>query len=364
MKRQRVPPLAVGVASSKGRKQAQEDVPLVAHCIGDDEERSFYAVLDGHGGRHCAAWAAERLPQLLASHLAHAASSPEVKDGIRQAFVQCDDELLDECRRAAWSDGCCVIGLLVDRKCTPPRVYCANLGDSRAYACVVPPVDGDTSARPAAPPSTAHEPRDEAHAVATAAAHEPRDEAPAVASTTAQKPRDEAHAVGAVPPAPRAVPLSKDHSPSDAKERKRIEAAGGNVVEGRVCGSLEVSRSLGDVRLKRHGLLASPDVTSFAVGAEQRFVLLACDGLWKAFSGKEAVEFVHERLPRMDARRRELNRTLGDAVALSAMTREAVDTLQKEREAMSEDAILRKLVHEAVHNRSAKDNVTCILVRL
>lgn len=92
-------------------------------------------------------------------------------------------------------------------------------------------------------------------------------------------------------------------------------------------------------------------------------MLLACDGLWKAFSGKEAIEFVHERLPRMDARRSELRSLLGDAVKLSALTKEAVSKLQKERDATSEAAILKELVFEAVHDRNARDNVTCILVR-
>ena len=71
------------------------------------------------------------------------------------------------------------------------------------------------------------------------------------------------------------MPLSKDHSPVEPKERKRIEQAGGHVEGGRVCGSLEVSRSFGDLRLKRLGLSASPDVTSFAVGAAQRVALSA-----------------------------------------------------------------------------------------
>ena len=134
--------------------------------------------------------------------------------------------------------------------------------------------------------------------------------------------------------------------------------------QGRVCGSLEVSRSLGDVRLKPLGLSASPDVTSFALSPEQRFVLLACDGLWKAFAGKEAVDFVLERLPRMDARRAELRAQCGDAVALSALTKEAVAALHKERDATNEEGVLRELVHEAVHGRGVKDNVTCVLVRL
>ena len=48
--------------------------------------------------------------------------------------------------------------------------------------------------------------------------------------------------------------LRGDHNPLVAAERKRIEAAGGTVEGGRVCGSLEVSRSFGDLRLKGKGV--------------------------------------------------------------------------------------------------------------
>ncbi|KAL3923795.1 MAG: hypothetical protein SGPRY_004114, partial [Prymnesium sp.] len=331
----------VGVASSKGRKQVQEDVPLLCHRVGE-RDRSFYAVLDGHGGSNCAAYAAERLPELLASELGGASTSSEIKEGIKNAFTKCDEEVLGECASKDWSDGCCVIGVLLDCECTPPRVYCANLGDSRAS--VIPAVSNAPAPAPTAGPSSAR-----------SAGSEDQGPRPQLPMPPASNTTSTLHSCL------RAIPLSKDHSPTEPKELKRIQHAGGRVTEGRVCGSLEVSRSLGDARLKNHGLIALPDITSFAVGPEQRFVLLACDGLWKAFSGKEAIEFVHERLPRMDARRSELRSLLGDAVKLSALTKEAVSKLQKERDATSEAAILKELVFEAVHDRNARDNVTCIL---
>ncbi|EFX61264.1 hypothetical protein DAPPUDRAFT_16550, partial [Daphnia pulex] len=43
-----------------------------------------------------------------------------------------------------------------------------------------------------------------------------------------------------------AVPLSTDHKPDLPSERNRIEKAGGYVKEGRVNGSLGLSRSFGD----------------------------------------------------------------------------------------------------------------------
>jgi len=231
-------------------------------------------------------------------------ASAAVKEAIKSAFAACDVELLGLCRARCWCDGCCVVGVVVDRECSSARCYCINLGDSRAFAAVQP----DSSSM-------------------------------------------------------RAVPLSKDHTALDAKERKRVLSAGGFVEGGRVCGSIEVTRSLGDVRLKPM-LSSVPDVTSFSVGPEQRFVLLGCDGLWKAFSGQQAVQHLAERLPKMDQRRQELALLFQDQRELSSRTKEAIQQLAKERESTNEEAVLRNFLHEAVHERNATDNVTALLVRL
>lgn len=47
-----------------------------------------------------------------------------------------------------------------------------------------------------------------------------------------------------------AVPLSFDHKPENEIERSRIEHAGSTIIEGRVDGNLNLSRSLGDLKYK------------------------------------------------------------------------------------------------------------------
>lgn len=322
------PPLVAAVASNKGRKLTLEDVPIVQDKLDDDGLLSLYAVLDGHGGSECAEWCANKLPALLAPRLAGVDASSAIKEAIKASCSECDDELLERCRENDWDDGTCAIMLLVDRRCTPARAYIGNLGDSRAYAAVL------------------------AQGTSTSATSAGTD--------------------GAAPAGIRTVALSKDHTAVDPKERKRIESSGGFVSGGRVCGVLEVSRSLGDRRLKRGGELTKggsslslpmPDVTSFAIGGEQRFVLLGCDGLWKAFAGAQAVEWLHARLSKMDARRAELAAQLGDPIATASLTKEALAGLRAERERESEAGLLRAMCHEAVHTRGAKDNVTALLVR-
>ena len=75
-------------ATTKGRKHANEDVTLITDDLAPS--RSFYAILDGHGGRECADWVAERLPALLREHLSGVRESAAVKEALKAAFAACD----------------------------------------------------------------------------------------------------------------------------------------------------------------------------------------------------------------------------------------------------------------------------------
>lgn len=145
-----------------------------------------------------------------------------------------------------------------------------------------------------------------------------------------------------------AMDITKDQTPGETRERKRIEANGGWVTEERelqmcrlhqmdledpairekaekvvkwvtiyrVNGELAVSRSIGDQDYKGEGLkkylwlfpkghdetfngdLVIPDPEIFEVEITDRteFFILACDGLWDAIDSQQAVDFVSEKL--------------------------------------------------------------------
>ena len=85
------------------------------------------------------------------------------------------------------------------------------------------------------------------------------------------------------------------------KERKRIKKAGGFISFNgvwRVVGVLATSRALGDFPLKDKNLvIADPDILTFDLSdLDPKFMILATDGLWDAFSNEEAVSFIKERL--------------------------------------------------------------------
>ena len=65
--------IVTATAGSKGRKQKMEDVTVTVDWLDAPagasvkdlpaRRRAFYAILDGHGGRDCADWVAERLAE-------------------------------------------------------------------------------------------------------------------------------------------------------------------------------------------------------------------------------------------------------------------------------------------------------------
>ncbi len=135
---------------------------------------------------------------------------------------------------------------------------------------------------------------------------------------------------------PTVRPLSYDHKPSQLKERKRIEEAGGFVMLNgvwRVQGVLAVSRAMGDFPLKEKGVItAEPDVLSFRIGdlASGCVAILATDGLWDVFSNENAAAVV----------RRFLTQRPGDL-----------------------DGAARRLV-ELAYERDSTDNVTVMIIDL
>ncbi|KAG1679117.1 hypothetical protein FOA52_000472 [Chlamydomonas sp. UWO 241] len=105
-----------------------------------------------------------------------------------------------------------------------------------------------------------------------------------------------------------AIALSEDHKPAHEIERTRIIAAGGFLSDiGGVCrvnGNLNLSRAIGDLRYKCNTAMhvrdqiitAEPDVRKFTITPEDRFFVLACDGVWDVMSNQDVVDFTEQRL--------------------------------------------------------------------
>ncbi|KAJ4794174.1 Protein phosphatase 2C family protein [Rhynchospora pubera] len=96
----------------------------------------------------------------------------------------------------------------------------------------------------------------------------------------------------------RAVALSSDHKPNRPDEMRRIEQAGGKVIDWngfRVWGILATSRSIGDHYLKPC-VTCEPEVTVTDRLGEDEFLILASDGLWDVVSNEMACKIVRNCL--------------------------------------------------------------------
>mmetsp|Transcript_46605 Transcript_46605/g.123081 ORF Transcript_46605/g.123081 Transcript_46605/m.123081 type:complete len:468 (+) Transcript_46605:115-1518(+) len=262
--------VSVGASSWQGNKDVQEDrYMLDVELVGPGGERIVgFCVLDGHSGSLCCDAMVEQLPRNLQKCISvkPALTEEHLKQAVTEAVILSDDEFLTKAREKEVLDGSTmIIGLMYqdDSKLGADgakgrcRLLIANLGDSRAVLC-----------------------------------------------------RSQGGRLSA-------VRLSDDHKPGRADERRRIESVGGVVdMQGvwrvftpspaqfggrNVLWGLAVSRAFGDLLMKepqRYGcagatgelVSAVPEVHTYELHpTEDRFLIIACDGIWDVMGDDDAV---------------------------------------------------------------------------
>ncbi|XP_021251335.1 integrin-linked kinase-associated serine/threonine phosphatase 2C [Numida meleagris] len=280
------------VAERKGEREDMQDAHVILNDITEECQPlpsqitrvSYFAVFDGHGGVRASKFAAQNLHLNLIKKFPKGevvSVEKTVKRCLLDTFKHTDEDFLKQAssQKPAWKDGSTATCVLaVDN-----ILYIANLGDSRAILCRY--------------------------------------------NEESQK-----HA---------ALSLSKEHNPTQYEERMRIQKAGGNVRDGRVLGVLEVSRSIGDGQYKRCGVISVPDIKRCQLTHNDRFILIACDGLFKVFTPEEAVNFIVSCLEDKNIQKRE----------------------GKQEADARYEAACNRLANKAVQRGSA-DNVTVMVVRI
>jgi serine/threonine protein phosphatase PrpC len=90
------------------------------------------------------------------------------------------------------------------------------------------------------------------------------------------------------------MPLTKDHKPNWPEERHRITKLGGNITydgyDWRIK-DLSVSRAFGDVDATPY-VTHRPTLYRYKLDKTDKFIVLACDGLWDKMSNDEVVNFI------------------------------------------------------------------------
>ncbi|KAI8900669.1 phosphatase 2C-like domain-containing protein [Globomyces pollinis-pini] len=101
---------------------------------------------------------------------------------------------------------------------------------------------------------------------------------------------------------------TKDHTCEVQSEKERIMAAGGRVeqlwLDGKFAGPLRVfkgslpypgiavTRTLGDAAARKIGVLSDPDVNVIELGENDKYLLLATDGLWDGLNMEEMLKCI------------------------------------------------------------------------
>ncbi|KAG9157541.1 hypothetical protein Leryth_023965 [Lithospermum erythrorhizon] len=267
--------LRFGLSSMQGWRSSMED----AHAAYPDQDSStsFFGVYDGHGGKAVARFCAKYLHQELVKQEAYLARDLSI--ALQKAFLRMDEimcgkrgqreleKLEEEEEQVSEKEG--LISSLESGEAEPGNDDWSSDHGS--------PSDGPTSGSTACVAIIRH------NQLIVANAGDSR----CVLSRKGH-----------------AYPMSEDHKPNKESEKERITEAGGYVHIGRVNGSLNLARAIGDSFFKMNKSLpaekqivtANPDIRSVELNNDDEFLILACDGIWDCMSNQEVVDFVKEQL--------------------------------------------------------------------
>lgn len=90
------------------------------------------------------------------------------------------------------------------------------------------------------------------------------------------------------------IVLSEEHKCTNEKEIERITNANGKISNGRVKGQLAITRTLGDLSLKKCGVIATPDIKRHIIDNNDKYIVLATDGLWDVVTEREIINISKE----------------------------------------------------------------------
>lgn len=199
------------------------------------QNADYFAVFDGHNGDECAVYCANDLHGTLSKHLeatlpaatSASSSSASTRNVTANTIMQSFKAAFTECNQALEKSKKTGGTTAVVALFLEKDLWVANSGDSRAVLCR----------------------------------------------------HKKAHRV------------TVDHKPHLPQERERIVRSGGVVMNGKITGSLTVSRALGDNSYKPH-VTCEPDVFGpfNFTDPDCQFLILACDGLWDVVDDEEAVQ--------------------------------------------------------------------------
>ncbi|MBA0846280.1 hypothetical protein Goarm_022338 [Gossypium armourianum] len=270
--------LRFGLSSMQGWRASMEDAH--AAYLDLDDSTSFFGVYDGHGGKAVAKFCAKHLHQQVLKHEAYSAG--DIGTSVQKAFLRMDEMM---CGQRGWRE-LAVLGDKMDKVSgfVEGFVWSPKGDEANDHFDDWPPEEGSHSDF-----------------------HGPSSGCTACVAIIRNKQLVVANAGDSrcvISRKGQAYNLSKDHKPDLELEKDRILKAGGFIQVGRVNGSLNLARAIGDAEFKQNKTLpaerqivtANPDINTVEICDDDEFLVLACDGIWDCMSSQQLVDYVREQL--------------------------------------------------------------------
>ncbi|KAA3489859.1 putative protein phosphatase 2C 60 [Gossypium australe] len=298
-----------GLSSMQGWRAAMEDAHAAYPDL--DESTSFFGVYDGHGGKVVAKFCAKYLHQQVLMHEAYATG--DLGASVHRAFFRMDEMMRGQ---RGWRE-LALLGDKIDKftGMIEGLIWSPKGGEG---------IDQDDDwAIEEGPHSDFSGPTSGSTACVAILRNNQLVVANAGDSRCVISRKGQAYN------------LSRDHKPDLEAEKERILKAGGFIHAGRVNGSLNLSRAIGDMEFKQNKLLpaekqtvsANPDINTVELCDDDDFLVLACDGIWDCMSSQMLVDFIHEQLRSETKLSVICERVLDRCLAPSTATGEGCDNM-------------------------------------
>ncbi|PWN41519.1 PP2C-domain-containing protein [Ceraceosorus guamensis] len=348
-------PFTIGIAEDRNKRwrRTMEDSHAFVYGFGGVQGQGFFGIFDGHAGKHAADWCGKHFHETLLDTLVDYSDRP-VPDLFNYTFHSVDQKLGELAQSEGTSSGCTAVTvfLRLEDEEGKPLHYPESGGvlpHSKKGSSAGSVAEGSKSG--SVSPSSANKKEEESkggllgwarrirQSSSGAAQAAERDGAASANETSVaasgksssdvagsdakqdglkaeSQPRrvlytanvGDARAV--LCRSGKALRLTYDHKGSDAQEAKRITDAGGFVMNNRVNGVLAVTRSLGDQAMKEF-VVGSPYTTETCLSDEDKFLIVACDGLWDVIDDQDAVDLVADIQDPQEAAEKLLAHALG-----------------------------------------------------
>ena len=187
-------------------RQSMEDIGVTLPNLTNDYKTSLFGIFDGHGGNDVVKYIKDRIPEIIKQYLNDLFP---IEKCFINSFNKIDEEL--KFYDSEYTGSTATLVLIQDNK-----IYCANVGDSRAYI---------------------------------------------IYNNYIKQ-------------------ITVDHKCSVPEEAERIRNYGGKITKNRVQGQLVLSRSLGDLYCKKYGVINLPDISVNKIDNNVKYVVIASDGIW------------------------------------------------------------------------------------